>query len=96
MVYDVVPSMTTPEDLAKNPAVAKQAEELYATTRFDIRTNIPSSTSYLPLSHFIPAPKFESYACRSKGATEHSQRATILARQVSPRIKSRSGGVHLP
>lgn len=53
MIYEVDPSIVTPEDLRWDPVLAAAADKEYALHASGPRTAIPSSVSYLPFSHFI-------------------------------------------
>ena len=54
MIYEISPSIATPEDLRSDAALAAAADKEYVLTQSGPRTVIPSSVSYLPFSHLIP------------------------------------------
>lgn len=53
MVYEIDPSITTPEALRNDPALAKAADEEYRATRTGPRTAVGNSAAYLPFSHYM-------------------------------------------
>ncbi|KAL8725973.1 MAG: hypothetical protein Q9166_007006 [cf. Caloplaca sp. 2 TL-2023] len=53
MVYEIEPSIPTPETLRTDPTAAKAANREYEISRTGIRTTIPSSVAYLPFSHYL-------------------------------------------
>ena len=54
MIFEISPSIVTPEDLRADPKLAEAADEEYALSQSGPRTAIPSSVAYLPFSHFVP------------------------------------------
>lgn len=54
MIYEISPSIATPEDLRSDAALAAAADKEYVLTQSGPRTVIPSSVSYLPFSRLIP------------------------------------------
>lgn len=60
MIYEIDPSIVTPEDLRADPVLAAAADEEYTLHASGPRTAIPSSVSYLPFTHFIPAPQLSA------------------------------------
>jgi len=54
MVFEIDPSIVTPEDLRADPVLAVAADKVYAESQSGPRTAIPSSVAYLPFSHFTP------------------------------------------
>ncbi len=55
MVFEIDPSIETPDDLRADSALAAAADCKYASSRSGPRTIIPSSVAYLPFSHYVPA-----------------------------------------
>ena len=62
MIYEIDPSITTPEDLRADPVLAAAADKQYALHASGPRTAIPSSVAYLPFTHFIPASELSAMA----------------------------------
>ena len=54
MIFEISPSIVTPEDLRADPKLAEAADEEYALSQSGPRTAIPSSVAYMPFSHFVP------------------------------------------
>ena len=54
MIFEISPSIVTPEDLRTDPKLAEAADKEYALSQSGPRTAIPSSVAYLPFSHFVP------------------------------------------
>ncbi|KAM0798498.1 hypothetical protein BDR22DRAFT_935042 [Usnea florida] len=53
MIFEISPSIVTPEDLRADPKLAEAADKEYALSQSGPRTAIPSSVAYMPFSHFI-------------------------------------------
>ena len=62
MVFEISPSIVTPEDLRADPKLAEAADKEYALSQSGPRTAIPSSVAYLPFSHFVPHEELSSLA----------------------------------
>lgn len=60
MIFEISPSIITPEDLRADPKLAEAADEEYALSQSGPRTAIPSSVAYLPFSHFVPHEELSS------------------------------------
>ena len=89
MVFEINPSIITPEDLRADPLLAAAADKTYADSHSGPRTAIPSSVAYLPFSHFIPPSEFSSLSSSllSQSPPITRVRDRILAdRLSSPRI----------
>lgn len=54
MIFEISPSIVTPEDLRADPKLAEAADKEYVLSQSGPRTAIPSSVAYLPFSHFVP------------------------------------------
>ena len=52
MVYELDPSIVTPEALRSDPNLAAVADEQYRTSKTGIRTAVGWSAAYLPFSHY--------------------------------------------
>ena len=55
MIYEISPSIATPEDLRSDAALAAAADKEYVLTQSGPRTVIPSSVAYLPFSKLFPS-----------------------------------------
>ena len=60
MIFEIDPSIVTPEDLRTDPLLAEAADKEYVLSQSGPRTAIPSSVAYLPFSHFIPRETLKS------------------------------------
>ena len=60
MVFEIDPSIVTPDDLRANPVLAEAADKEYVLSQSGPRTAIPSSVAYLPFSHFVPHDTIKS------------------------------------
>ncbi|CAF9941351.1 MAG: hypothetical protein ALECFALPRED_009078 [Alectoria fallacina] len=60
MIFEISPSIVTPEDLRADPKLAEAADKEYALSHSGPRTAIPSSIAYLPFSHFVPHEELSS------------------------------------
>ena len=60
MVFEISPSIVTPEDLRADPKLAEAADNEYALSQSGPRTAIPSSVAYMPFSHFVPHEELSS------------------------------------
>jgi hypothetical protein len=68
-VYEIDPSIQTPEDLRSNATLAAEADKLYETTQSGPRTLLPCSISYVPFSHFTPPATLAALANRAPRST---------------------------
>ena len=84
-VYEIDPSLATPDDLRLDPKLAEEADLMYASSQSGPRSVLPCSLSYLPLSHFIPTDELAAFASRAlPSANSRSRRDGIRVRQFSP------------
>ena len=85
MIFEIDPSIMTPDDLRANPVLAKAADDAFATSKSGPRTEIPSSVAYLPYSHFVPLSELSALASSllPSSAANTSLRDSILARRLS-------------
>ena len=60
MIFEISPSIVTPEDLRADPKLAEAADKEYVLSQTGPRTAIPSSVAYLPFSHFVPHEELTS------------------------------------
>lgn len=79
-IYEIDPSIQTPEDLLSNATLAAEADKLYETTQSGPRAILPGSICYVPFSHFTPR---ETLADIAKRAPRSSVRERILADRLS-------------
>lgn len=85
MIYEILPTISSPESLRYDPALAATALKEYTTFQSGVLTAIPSSISYLPLTTVIPTPALETII--SHLPTPKSQRDEILYRQFGSESK---------
>jgi choline dehydrogenase-like flavoprotein len=79
-IYEIDPSIQTPEDLRSDVALAAEADRLYETTQSGPRAILPCSICYVPFSHFTPPETLTDIA---KRAPHSSLRERILADRLS-------------
>lgn len=89
-IYEIDPSIQTPEDLRSNAILAAEVDELYETTQTGPRALLPCSICYVPFSHFMPR---ETLASIAKRAPRSNLRETILADRFSSSPGLRLGQV---
>ena len=90
MVYEIDPTIVTPDDLRADPALAATADEEYKLHATGPRTAIPSSVAYLPFASIISTPELSKMT--SKLPTRESETsypyqhhdAIISSRLTSP------------
>ena len=61
-IFEIDPSVSTPDDLRADPVAAAMADKIYETTRGGPRTILPVSMSYMPLTQFVSPDKLASVA----------------------------------
>jgi choline dehydrogenase-like flavoprotein len=61
-IYEIDPSIPTPDTLRKDPVAAAMADHIYDTTKGGPRTILPVSLCYLPLTHFVGPKRLASLA----------------------------------
>lgn len=85
MIFEIDPSITTPEALRADPVLAEAADKEYALMHSGPRTAISSSVVYLPFSHFVPTETLQKYASTllSTTPTKLRGRAEILADRIT-------------
>lgn len=79
-IYEIDPTIQTPEDLRTNATLAAEADNLYETTQSGPRAILPCSICYLPFSHFTSQ---ETLAAIANRAPRLTLRETILADRLS-------------
>jgi choline dehydrogenase-like flavoprotein len=89
-VYEIDPSIQTPEDLRSDATLAAEADKLYETTQSGPRALLPCSISYVPFSHFIPPATLAALADQAPRSTLREQ---ILADRLSSPGEPRLGQV---
>lgn len=80
-IYEVDPSIDSPDDLRSNKLAATAADEAYRTTKSGPRTILACSLCYLPLSHFIPQQTLEELASSAMSSSA-SARISQRKRQI--------------
>ncbi|KAL8643644.1 MAG: hypothetical protein Q9210_007604, partial [Variospora velana] len=64
MIYEIDPSIVTPEALRADPLLAAAADEQYATSKSGPRTAAGYSAAYLPFSHYTTPEEISRLASR--------------------------------
>lgn len=62
MVYELDPSIVTPEALRSDPGLAAAADEQYRTSKTGPRTAVGYSAAYLPFAHYTTAEELSRLA----------------------------------
>ena len=85
MIFEIDPTIVTPEDLRTDPLLAEAADKEYVLSQSGPRTAIPSSVAYLPFSHFIPRDKLKqlSSSILSQSSKQSALSDHILVERLS-------------
>ena len=86
MVYEIDPSITTPEVLRNDPALAEAADEEYIATQTGPRTAVGNSAAYLPFSHYMPPSDIAALVSKLSAAypnTRHPRDQILVERFAS-------------
>jgi len=87
IIYEVDPSISSPDDLRDDPAAAAAADEAYLKTKSGPRNILACSLCYLPLSQFVPQQALDTLArcvATSEPPLQISQRKReILTRRLT-------------
>ena len=85
MIYELDPSVLTPEVLRSDPVLAAAADEQYVTSKTGPRTAVGYSAAYLPFSHFTPPKKLATLASQLPivESANSRQRDQILSQRFS-------------
>lgn len=85
MIYEIDPSISTPEALRADPVLAKAADDEYAGTQSGPRTAVGYSAAYLPFSHYVSASEISAlvYQLPTSSPGTRCQRDQILAQRFS-------------
>ena len=79
MIFEVDASVSTPEDLRADPALADVADKQYVLEHAGPRTAVPSSVCYLPFSRVIPDEQLQEWA---KTILSHSSKRSRLCDEI--------------
>lgn len=85
MIYELDPSIVTPEALRSDPLLAAAADEQYATSRTGPRTAAGYSAAYLPFSHYS-TPEELSRLASQLPSTQIDAAATTTTSQLRDQI----------
>ena len=85
MIYEIDPSIITPEALRSDPLLAAAADEQYETSKSGPRTAVGYSAAYLPFSHYT-TPEEISRLASHRSSTSHSSK-TKSATQTDARLR---------
>ncbi|KAF3196831.1 hypothetical protein TWF679_004059 [Orbilia oligospora] len=86
MVYEIDPGIPNADDLRANQDLAAAADEEYEEHRTGLRTILPCSFTYLPLSHFMREDEISRLATQVKdswGAQANSPRNQALLEKLT-------------
>lgn len=76
MIYELDPSILTPEALRSDPLLAAAADEQYATSKTGPRTAAGYSAAYLPFSHYTSPEEMSRLASQLPSTSSESGPAT--------------------
>jgi choline dehydrogenase-like flavoprotein len=86
-IYEIYPSIPSPDDLRTDPSIAAAADEAYRTDKTGPRTILPCSICYVPLSQFAPKEVLDALAVRATESAPSLQisqsKRDILARRFT-------------
>lgn len=85
MIYEIDPSISTPEALRTDPLLAAAADSQYASSKNGPRTAVGYSAAYLPLTHFSTPSEIALLASQlpPSDPTTQRQRDAILSERFS-------------
>ena len=93
MIYEIDPSIPTPEALRADPALAKAADDEYTATQSGIRTAVGYSAAYVPMSHYTSPSELSALVSKLPNTTSSAstarQRDQILAQRFSDSKRAR-------
>lgn len=81
MIFEVDPSLATPDDLKQNKASADAAHEQYKTSRTGPLSILANSICYLPFSHIIPPAQLQSISQVASSIINASEQGHITGQQ---------------
>lgn len=81
MIFEVDPSLATPDDLKQNKASADAAHEQYKTSRTGPLSILANSICYLPFSHIIPPAQLQSLSQVASSIINASEQGRITEQQ---------------
>ncbi|KAI0140378.1 putative choline dehydrogenase [Pestalotiopsis sp. NC0098] len=94
MIFEVDPSLATPDDLKQNKASADAAHEQYKTSRTGPLSILANSICYLPFSHIIPPAQLQSLSQVASSVINASEQGHITAQQHwNPASSTRVGQI---
>lgn len=81
MIFEVDPSLATPDDLKQDKATADAAREQYKTSRTGPLSILANSICYLPFSHIIPPAQLQSLSQVASSIINASEQGRITEQQ---------------
>lgn len=78
-IYEIDPSVPTPDILKRDPVAAAMADQIYETTRGGPRAILPVSLCYVPLTDFVSPETLASIAVQT---AHDNPRAAARARRI--------------
>lgn len=84
MVFEVDPSLQTPEDL-RFPEVLAAAKEEYARSKTGLLATLPVSMSYVPVGRYIPSETVEALLSSTTGSDHVAERDEARGRRFVER-----------
>ena len=85
MIFEIDPSIVTPDDLRNDPILAEDADKAYALSQSGPRTAIPSSVAYLPFSQVATPDEVADAATllHYNSAKQHNARDKLMTRRFA-------------
>lgn len=90
MIYELDPSIITPESIRNDPSMAAAVDEEYATSKTGPRTAVSYSAAYLPFSYYMNEEEISHLAARlpKSGPATARLRNEILFERLSSSEKA--------
>ena len=88
IIYEIDPSIVTPEALRSDPLLAAAADEQYETSKSGPRTAAGYSAAYLPFSHYTTPEEISQLASQLSSTTQSSKVNQISTSRLRDQILS--------
>lgn len=94
MIFEVDPSLSTPDDLKQDQNAAISAREQFLASRSGPLTILPNSICYLPFSHITPARELQALSEKAAAImTIPTQERIIRQRRLDPQSDVKLGQI---
>lgn len=85
IIYEIDPTIVTPETLRSNPLLAAAADEQYETSKSGPRTAAGYSAAYLPFSHYTSPEEISRLAAQLLSSSQSSETDSATGKNQSLR-----------